>query len=118
MVIHSAPQDSALDSGQLLADVRRVFASGRTLSLRWRLDQLRGIERLVEEREPEIAAALAEDLGRSAMEVWLGDIASTKAEAAYARRHVRNWMRRRRASLRCHNCPAGRGCSTTRWVWR
>jgi aldehyde dehydrogenase (NAD+) len=86
MVIHSTTQDAGLDSGRLLADLRQVFAGGRTLSLRWRLDQLRGIERFVEEREPEIAATLAEDLGRSAMEAWLGDIASTKAEAAYARR--------------------------------
>jgi aldehyde dehydrogenase (NAD+) len=105
MVINSATQGAVLDSGRLLADVRRVFASGRTLSLRWRLDQLRGIERLVEEREPEIAAALAEDLGRSAMEAWLGDVASTKAEAAYARRHLKSWMRRRRASLPLSQLP-------------
>jgi aldehyde dehydrogenase (NAD+) len=105
MVIHSTTQDAGLDSGRLLADLRQVFAGGRTLSLRWRLDQLRGIERFVEEREPEIAATLAEDLGRSAMEAWLGDIASTKAEAAYARRNVKSWMRRRRVSLPLSQLP-------------
>src|SRR6202165_5975779 len=105
MVIHSPEQAARSDSGQLLADLRRVFASGRTRPLRWRLDQLRGIERLVEERESEIAAALAADLGRSAVEAWLGDVASTKAEAAFARKHLKKWMRRRRASVPVSQLP-------------
>jgi aldehyde dehydrogenase (NAD+) len=105
MVVHSPERAAPSDSGQLRADLRRVFASGRTLPLRWRLDQLRGIERLVEERESEIAGALADDLGRSAVEAWLGDIASTKAEAAFARKHLTKWMRRRRASLPLSQLP-------------
>jgi aldehyde dehydrogenase (NAD+) len=105
MVVQSPQQSAPSDSGQLLADLRRVFATGRTRPLRWRLDQLRGIERLVEERESEMAAALAEDLGRSAVEAWLGDIASTKAEAVYARKHLKKWMRRRRASLPLSQLP-------------
>jgi aldehyde dehydrogenase (NAD+) len=92
-------------SAGVLTDLRRVFAAGRTRALEWRLEQLRAIERLVDEREPEIAAALAEDLGRSPAEAWLGDVASTKAEAAYARKHVRRWMRRRRESLPLAQLP-------------
>jgi aldehyde dehydrogenase (NAD+) len=92
-------------SADLLADLRRVFAAGRTRVLEWRLEQLRAIERFLEEREPEIAAALAEDLGRSPVEAWLGDVASSKAEAAYARKHVRKWMRRRRESLPLAQLP-------------
>ncbi|WP_370484765.1 aldehyde dehydrogenase family protein [Mycobacterium sp. pUA109] len=85
--------------------MRRVFATGRTRPLDWRLTQLRGIERFVDEREPEIAAALAEDLGRSPAEAWLGDVASTKAEAVYARKHVRKWMRGQRQSLPLAQLP-------------
>jgi aldehyde dehydrogenase (NAD+) len=92
-------------SADLLADLRRVFAAGRTRVLEWRLEQLRAIERFLDEREPEIAAALAEDLGRSPVEAWLGDVASSKAEAAYARKHVRKWMRRRRESLPLAQLP-------------
>lgn len=95
-------------SASVLADLRRVFATGRTRSLEWRLAQLRGIERLVEEREPEIAAALADDLGRTPAEAWLGDVASTKGEAVYARKHLKKWMRRRRESLPLAQLP-GRG---------
>ena len=92
----------------VLAETRRVFETGRTRSPQWRRRQLRGIERLVADHEPAIAAALAADLGRPAAEAWLGDIASTRAEAVYARRHLRRWMRRRRVSLPLAQRP-GRG---------
>ena len=95
--------------------IRRVFATGRTRELGWRLAQLEGIERLCDEREADIAAALHADLGRPAVEAWLGDIASTKGEAAYARKHLKKWMRRRQSShCRWRSCRAAAGCSTTR----
>ena len=105
MTIHAT---QITGSASVLADLRRVFATGRTRDLEWRLKQLRGIERFVGEREAEIAAALAEDLGRPPAEAWLGDIASTKGEAVYARKHVKKWMRRRRVSLPLAQLP-GRG---------
>ncbi|CCW14894.1 aldehyde dehydrogenase family protein [Rhodococcus aetherivorans] len=88
--------------------LRQTFASGRTRSYEWRISQLRGIERLVDECESEIAAALSEDLGRVPSEAWLGDIASTKGEAVFARKKLRKWMRRRRQSLPLAQYP-GRG---------
>jgi aldehyde dehydrogenase (NAD+) len=83
----------------VLADVRREFATGRTRTLAWRQTQLRGIERMCAEREPDIAAALEKDLGRSAVEAFLGDVGPTRGEAIYARKNVKKWMRRRRVSL-------------------
>jgi aldehyde dehydrogenase (NAD+) len=101
-------QTTMFDTAGMLSDLRRVFGSGRTRRLSWRLEQLRGIERLCDDREAEITAALAEDLGRSPLDAWLGDIASTKAEATYARKHLKKWMRRRRVSLPLNQLP-GRG---------
>jgi aldehyde dehydrogenase (NAD+) len=104
-----APPDRSAHAGQFdLSDVRAVFATGRTRELHWRLAQLEAIERLCDERESDIAAALLADLGRPAAEAWLGDIASTKGEAAYARKHLKNWMRRRRQPLPLSQMP-GRG---------
>jgi aldehyde dehydrogenase (NAD+) len=103
MTIH-APETT--DSPALVVDLRRVFATGRTRTLEWRQAQLRGIERMCEERETEIAQALATDLGRSAFEAWLGDVSSTKAEATFARKNVKKWMRRKRASLPMSQLPA------------
>jgi aldehyde dehydrogenase (NAD+) len=47
-------QTTSFQTGELGSDLRRVFNTGRTRELSWRLDQLRGIERLCDEREPEI----------------------------------------------------------------
>lgn len=102
MTIHAL---ETTDIAGVVADLRRVFGTGRTRGLEWRLEQLRGIERFVAEREPDIATALAEDLGRSPSEAWLGDIASTKGEAVYARKHLKKWMRRRRESLPLAQLP-------------
>jgi aldehyde dehydrogenase (NAD+) len=91
---HPAPSSQPHGATEL-SDLRQVFATGRTRGLRWRLAQLEAIERLCDEREADIAAALLADLGRPAVEAWLGDIASTKGEAAFARKHLKRWMRRR-----------------------
>lgn len=90
------------------AELHRVFRTGRTRGLGWRLDQLAAIEALCDEQEPAIAAALAADLGRPPVEAWLGDIASTKGEAVYARKHLKKWMRRQRQPLPLAQRP-GRG---------
>ncbi len=92
---HAPPPQPAAE----VARLRSTFASGRTRDLGWRLRQLAGIERLLAEREAEIAAALQADLGRSAHYAWLGDIASSKAEAAFARSHLRRWAHRRHTRL-------------------
>jgi len=109
MTVH-APTDTtvAADPEAVLPDLRRVFASGRTRSLQWRLRQLEGLENLCDREEAAIAEALAADLGRSPVEAWLGDVASSKAEVSYARKHLKKWMRRRRQPLPLAQLP-GRG---------
>ncbi|WP_413232662.1 aldehyde dehydrogenase family protein [Mycolicibacterium sp. 050158] len=88
-----------------LSKLRHVFGTGRTREVAWRIEQLEAIERLCDERESEIAAALHADLGRPSVEAWLGDIASTKGEAAYARKHLKSWMRPHRQSLPMAQLP-------------
>jgi aldehyde dehydrogenase (NAD+) len=89
----------ATPAAEIVAKLRATFATGRTKSLAWRLRQLEGIVRLVTERESDIAAALASDLGRNAHDSWFGDIASTKGEAEYAIKHLKKWMRPKRVSV-------------------
>lgn len=91
--------------GPVVAALRETFASGRTRSREWRVRQLQAIERLLDEREDYIAAALAEDLGRAPAEAWLGDIASTRAEATFARKRVSRWMKKRRTGLSLSSLP-------------
>jgi aldehyde dehydrogenase (NAD+) len=84
---------------EIVTRLRTTFATGRTKPLDWRLRQLEGISRLVTERESDIADALASDLGRNAHDSWFGDIASTKAEAEYASKHLKKWMRPKRVGV-------------------
>ena len=89
----------------VLEAVRRAFNTGRSRSASWREAQLRGIERMCVEAEDEICAALTADLGRPAFEGWLADVGSTRAEAAYARKHLRKWMKPRRTGLPVAQLP-------------
>ena len=96
------------DVADLVATLRTVHASGRTRPIEWRLAQLDGLERLLNEHEADISAALADDLGRSANEAWLADIMPPLGEIAYARKHLKKWMRPRRTGLPLNQRP-GRG---------
>lgn len=91
-----------VDVATTVARLREVYAGGRTRNADWRIHQIQGIERFLEERETEIVAALAEDLGRNAIDAWLADIALVRAETAYARKRVR-W---RPHSLPLNQLPA------------
>ncbi|MDR3663488.1 MAG: aldehyde dehydrogenase family protein [Mycobacterium sp.] len=109
MTVNTSTDTSAYAAERTaLTDLRGVFATGRTRALPWRLEQLAAIEALCDEQEKVIAGALAHDLGRPPVEAWLADIASTKGEATYARKHLKKWVRRSRQPLPLAQLP-GRG---------
>lgn len=91
--------DNTAQAERTVTRLRATFKSGRTRGYRWRMAQLRRLERMLAECEKEIIAAIGKDLGRGPGEAWLGDIASTQAEVAYARKHLRRWMRPKRVAL-------------------
>jgi aldehyde dehydrogenase (NAD+) len=93
---------------QTVARLRQTFATGRTRDSQWRQQQLRQLDKMMTENESAIATALAEDLGRKPFEAWLADIATTAAEARYAAKKVRKWMRRQYRLLELSQLP-GRG---------
>ncbi len=101
----TAEQATGGGAAGVLEQLRAVFHTGRTRDIAWRRRQLRGIERMCDESEAQITAALETDLGRPAFESWLVDIASTKAEAVYARKNLRRWMRPRRVRVPLSHRP-------------
>lgn len=84
---------------ELVHALRATFAGGRTRDIAWRMAQLEGLERMVAEREDDFAVALAADLGRPRIDAWLADLAPCTAESAFARKHLKRWMRSKRAGL-------------------
>ncbi|RYJ00065.1 MAG: aldehyde dehydrogenase family protein, partial [Actinomycetales bacterium] len=87
------------------ARLRATFTSGRTREVAWRLEQLQRVEDLLAECEPQIAEALATDLGRPATDSFLGDIAPSRAEAKFARKHLTSWMKPRKVGLPFSQVP-------------
>ena len=93
-----ATTDGTTTAG-IVPSLRDTFATGRTKPIDWRLSQLEGIARLLDQEEPAIARALASDLGRSPHDAWFGDIASTRGEVKYAIRHLKSWVRPKRVPV-------------------
>jgi len=96
---------------------RRAFAAEPYPSLATRRDRLARLATLTRHHRDEIIAAIAEDFGhRAAAESRLAEITPVLQAARYARRHLRRWMRPRRAAVpwrlkpgraRVHRQPLG-----------
>ncbi|OBI83739.1 aldehyde dehydrogenase family protein [Mycobacterium sp. 1245805.9] len=97
-----------VDIPATVARLRKTFASGRTRDVEWRRQQLLQLQKLMEENEEAISAALAVDLDRNKFESFIADIGTTAAEAKYAAKHLRKWTRRRYERLELPQRP-GRG---------
>ncbi|KAI9209419.1 aldehyde dehydrogenase, dimeric NADP-preferring [Polychytrium aggregatum] len=76
--------------------VRATFASGRTRSREWRMKQLRGCYKLIEENEAEILDNLALDLKkRNRNEATFSELMVSRNAAAIAIRNLDEWMKPR-----------------------
>lgn len=59
-----------------LEGMREYYRDGNTREASWRKSQLRGLRRLLEEREAEMYAALEYDLGKHPAEAYRDEVAS------------------------------------------
>ncbi|RFF29536.1 aldehyde dehydrogenase family protein [Wenzhouxiangella sediminis] len=91
----SMPTDPAIYP-EMLAELRATFDRGLTRPLDWRREQLAAISRMLEENEDRVGEALAEDLGKPAQEVLLGETALIFSEVEHARKRLKRWARPRR----------------------
>src|SRR5438105_1062122 len=82
-----------------VARLRATFASGHTLPLKWRFEQLDALIRMLEDGEDAIAAALAKDLGRPQGDSFMGDVMPPLTEAKFAKKHLKSWVKPQRVSL-------------------
>lgn len=99
---------TTIDVTDTVTRLRQTFASGRTRDIQWRRTQLNRLAQMMAENEAQIAAALQADLDRKPFEAWLADTAGTVAEARYAAKHLKKWVRRKYRRLELAQLP-GRG---------
>src|SRR3954463_11810102 len=72
---------------------RAAFHSGRTRAPEWRKTQLRALDRMLVQSEAELGEALRLDLGKSALEGYLTEIAFVRAEIAATLHELDRWLR-------------------------
>jgi aldehyde dehydrogenase (NAD+) len=104
-ILH-APGTPDLDAAALVARLRSFFEAGRTRPLEWRRDQLKALRKMLTEREPELIAALAADLGKPRLEAWATDIGFVLNEIDHALKHLRRWAAPKRVRTPLVTKPA------------
>lgn len=83
---------------ELFAGLTASFDSGKTKDLAWRREQLQAVERMMSERERDFFEALNADLGKCAMESFMTEVAFVSGDAAYCRKNLNRWARKKRVS--------------------
>jgi aldehyde dehydrogenase (NAD+) len=80
-------------AGDVVKRLRFAFDSGRTRPVDWRKEQLHALRRMLAEGERDFTAALGRDLGKSAIEGFVTEIALVRAEIDYTLQHLDAWLR-------------------------
>lgn len=98
-VTATAAAAGPLDAARIVADRRAAFDEGLTRPLEWRREQLRQVQRMLQENEAELNGALAADLGKPAIEGWIAELGFTIAEIDEMLRHLAKWLRPERVRV-------------------
>lgn len=77
--------------GEIVRQLRNTFDSGRTFSLDYRKKQLKALERLLDENQDTIIAALEKDLRKSKIESILTEIDIVAGELKDTLKHLKEW---------------------------
>ena len=86
------------DYTDLFSDLTATFNSGKTTDLAWRREQLQAVERMMSECEQDIFDALQSDLGKSALESFTTETSYVSGDAAYSRKNLNRWTRKKRVA--------------------
>ncbi|MGP1383251.1 MAG: aldehyde dehydrogenase [Thainema sp.] len=98
-------QLAAVSATERLRQQRDFFSSGQTRSLDFRLRQLRQLKQAVLDHQDALIEALSQDLRKPRLESYLTEIAGIQ-EIDYAIKHLKSWMKIRRASTSLQLFPA------------
>ncbi|KAI4336469.1 hypothetical protein L6164_014991 [Bauhinia variegata] len=77
----------------LVKDLRRTFDTGKTKSYDWRISQLKGIAKMLEEKEKDIIEALYKDLSKPGFEAFISEVSQARSSCNEALKELNNWMK-------------------------
>jgi aldehyde dehydrogenase (NAD+) len=90
-----------------LAQLKRYFESGATLSYSFRRDQLKALKQSILKHEQDLYDALYADLKKSPEETWVTETGLAIAELNAAIKHLHRWMEPERVTTNLVNLPSG-----------
>lgn len=74
-------------------ELRAAFRSGKTLGIRWRMEQLGKLKQMLVEKEDELIDAIVADLGKPRFEAYTTEIGFLISEIDYTCKHLASWMK-------------------------
>ncbi|XP_061360008.1 aldehyde dehydrogenase family 3 member I1, chloroplastic-like isoform X2 [Gastrolobium bilobum] len=77
----------------LVKELRKNFDSGKTKSYKWRISQLEGIAKMLEEREKDIITAVYKDLSKPGFEAFISEVSQTRSSCSEALKELNHWMK-------------------------
>lgn len=95
-----------------IAAQRAFYATGRTRTLQWRLDQLKYLKKAIKQYEQDLLDAVELDLGKSAFEGFATELAMVYEEIDYTVKHLKDWMKEKRVKASVAQMP-GKGAIIT-----
>jgi len=91
---------------QLIEKQRKHFATGKTKSLDYRVDQLKKLRQAIIERESSIVTALNQDLRKPELDSYITEIRVTIQEIDYVLKHLKKWTKPRRVKTSLETFPS------------
>ncbi|XP_044953778.1 aldehyde dehydrogenase family 3 member F1-like [Hordeum vulgare subsp. vulgare] len=89
--METVQEKPALGLGSLVSSLRVVYKSGRTKELAWRQSQLKGLIRLLTEKEEEIFDVLRDDLGKHRTESFRDEVGVLVKSIKYTLQNLEKW---------------------------
>ncbi|VAI47524.1 unnamed protein product [Triticum turgidum subsp. durum] len=96
----------AIGLGSLVSSLRVVYKSGRTKDLSWRRSQLKGLIRLLTEKEEEIFDALHDDLGKHRTESFRDEVGVLVKSIKHTLQNLEKWAAPEKAPTPLVSFPA------------
>lgn len=98
-IIYHSLEDTLVTKREMeliLEKQRAFYRSGRTIPVKFRMEQLRRLYHGIRKYEKDICCALEKDLGKSAYEAYLCEIGICLSELSWLMRHLKAFVRRKR----------------------
>ncbi|KAK6257543.1 hypothetical protein QUC31_001002 [Theobroma cacao] len=91
---------------EVVKELRASFVAGKTKSYEWRVAQLKALLKMTEENEPQIAAALRDDLSKPELESYIYEIAMLKSSCRLALKEMKHWIMPEKAKTSLTTFPS------------